>query len=110
MAAAIYMQAAYSRIETLRQMRDIGRALFTNSLRKMAGASISPVGPRRVVGLLGIPHTEIKNPKDHRIEEVQIPTMMKTRAPSLAQLTGLCAGILAISGLAVGTNFWSGSA
>ena len=87
-AAGIFVQAGYCGIANLRQMQESARAFFVASLRKMAGKKTSAIGVRLVLGPLGVSHTEMKNAKDPRIEEIEIPTQMKKWSPSMTNLAG----------------------
>ena len=88
-AADIFFQSGYYRVENLRRMQEHARTFFIASLRKHNTKPTQVKSTRLALELIESFQTRVKNSKDPRIEEVQIPREMTKWAPSLSKLAGI---------------------
>ena len=88
-AVDLFWTAGYYRVESLRQMHDNARTFFVNNLRKMTGGTGVIKDTKLVLDIIEIFQTRMKNSKDPKIEEIQIPIKMKKWCPALSDLSGV---------------------
>ena len=86
-AAQIFFDFGYYRLETVKRMQEHARTYFISNLKKQKGCTATSA--RLALDLVETFQTKMKNAKDPRIEEVQIPREMTKWNPSLASLTGI---------------------
>lgn len=88
-AADILFEAGYYRIEALRRMQVRASAFFISNLRRHHSKTNSIKRTRLSLGMIETFQAEMKNAKDPRIEELQIPREIAKWAPSFADFSGI---------------------